>query len=872
MPEKKTQFDINVDYNEEEGIIHDYCTSRGFPMGGIGTGGFSIFTDGGFGKFRTNHNWFKSIDQAEYPKGTFFAIRTKKEGKVVAKLLRRDYQGGTEYKNVKNVQHTHFTGKTPFFNLKFEDCEIPIETELKGFTSLIPHDTKDSSLPLAFFQFKLQNDFPNDIETTILFSFENILGIGGSGGWRWIFPFNGPVKYESIKGNISESFSLNNTHGIKFKTRQQYGPKNPRRRVKGEYYIYSDAKSHYSDEVMISKINNWDSSDEKINFWKEFIENGAFNDNMINQVGNSGAFTVKCVIKPNETKVLNFYLVWWMPFYVIEKQQRIRKFFGIHKGKDYGHYHLNHFSTAEELIEYSIKERDRLEQQSRELLDMVEKSTLPQWLKTYVLNSTDSMLINTVLTREGNYYMMEGVPWNWPPGALTGTIDQRLASHVYSCLFFPSLDRNELLGFLDLTRNGRVPHGNGHADVALGTQDVPYGEPIKIFNRTSYWVDLPQSLIMQMGKHIIQSKDRELLNKCWHKFPEMMEYLDNTMLNEVPEGITTYDYMKYHPCFIYTAILHLATLKMIVKLAEIKKDQIITSDTSSSSRISAFINKYRDQYQRTERSYIERLWIEPGNGGGFFKTCESRDTVFTSALAGDWISRFSGLGPVVDIKKAKSHSTWQSKLLIDSHDNSIIKGKRTRPLVYREADLEGKEQPVRVLLYRKYGVNNPWQSTAYQGLEAIYLGRVEAGLNLIKKIWEKGYYEGYPWNMDHWGMDSHIYMTHPALWGIFSALSGIAYDAFEEKLILSPKTIPGQPELLIPVFFPDFWMEFSYQEAVKRVKLKVIKSYDTDLSMKRVINQASDGTEIKIELKESFKFEEGNEIIIDLNEMKVIDN
>lgn len=853
---KKDQtFKWDINYDEDSCLIHDYCTSRGFPLGGIGTGGFSIFTDGGFGKFRTNHNWFQTIAEAEYPKGTFFGIWVNSNEKKVAKILRRDFQGGKEFSNVNSIKHTHFQGRIPFFTLQFEDEDLPVDLQLSGFTSLIPHNVKDSSLPLAFFQMKVKNERDKKLESSILFSFENILGIGGSGGSKYLLPLSGPVTYKSTKGNYGESLDYKGIHGIKFGTEQQYGPKNPRRRVIGQYFIFSDVKTN--NGITISKCPSWNSKHQTSELWNSFADNGLLN--LKKSSGNAGAFSVKFELEPNEEKRLNFYLLWWTPYYVIEKKQRLRKLIGNHKGKDYGHYHLRHFSTPEELISYATEERDRLKKESQEIVELIDESNLPNWLKTYILNSTDSMLINTALTKDGNYYMMEGVPWDWPFGALTGTIDQRLASHIYSYMFFPSLDRNELHGFFELTKDGKVPHGNGHADIALGTEDIPYGEPIKVFNRSEHWVDLPQSLILQVGKYVLQSKDMDLLQCFWKKVPEIMHYLDETLENAIPEGITTYDYQNYHPCFVYTAILHLATLKMVIYLAELLKEEIKEEKPDQADKLAKFIEQYQTQYRATDQSYQARLWEEKDKGG-YFKTCEGTDTIFTSALAGDWISRLCGLGPVVEYKKALSHSKWQFQTLVNSHDYSIVDGEKTRPLIYREADPSGNEIPVRVLFRKQKNVNNPWQTLAYQAFEAIYLNRVEEGLDIIKKIWEKGYYEGYPWDMDHWGWErNHIYMTHPVMWAVLNVLSGASFNAFEENLIISPRLIPNTKKLKVPLFFPDFWLMMEYSGKTKKVKFRVLKTFNSKLSLSKVVHQQPNGDEKVYQLPEKIRIQK-NEI------------
>ena len=44
---------------------------------------------------------------------------------------------------------------------------------------------------------------------------------------------------------------------------------------------------------------------------------------------------------------------------------------------------------------------------------------------------------------------------------------------------------------------------------------------------------------------------------------------------------------------------------------------------------------------------------------------------------------------VVEFDKAVSHSQWQFRVLMDSHDHLIRNRKRVRPLIYREATPEG---------------------------------------------------------------------------------------------------------------------------------------------------------------------------------------
>lgn len=892
---ERPRFDQDIHYDEDSGEIRDHSTSRGFPIGGLGTGGFSVFTDGGFGMFRTNNNWFNTPPQAKYPRGTFLALRADTGEHSVARILRRSYRGGKEYRNIEAVSHTRFRGELPFFDLEYEDedggngGELPVTARLTGFSSLIPHNTKDSSLPVGFFELYLENPGPRDAEISVLASFENILGIGGSGTNPLYYPLDGAVTYNRMRGNYAEPVTNKLYTGLSFKTHQSYGPRDPRRRVVGEYLLVTDAaqvsagsaaaggaaaatapaggqSAGESGPATVSICPRWDSRRRRPRLLESFAESGAVPERSERR-GNAAAFSIRFSLAAGSSRTVPLYLIWWTPHHVIEKKQRLRKLTGGHRGSDFGHYYQNFFSSAEELARYAVRNRRRLEAETAELPNLMRGATIPPWLKRYVLNSTDAVLTNSVLPRDGKLYTIEGVPWGWPFGALTGTIDQRLASHPYTATFFTELDRRELLSFLELTENGRVPHGNGHADIALGTNDVPYGNPITSFNETEVWTDLPQSLILQLGKLILQTGDRALLEDSWAKMLEMMDYLDASLENDIPEGVTTYDYMDYRPSFVYSAILHCATLQMMMRLARLLPADRTVLD-SLGARLSA-----------TARSTEELLW----DARGFFRTCCGRDTVFSSALAGDWISRYAGLEPAVSYERALRHSEWQSKVLVDSYRLMKSRAGATRPLVYREADRGGNEIPALHRGFKLYRVNNPWQSIAYQGVEAVFLGRTAAGFELLKRVWDKGWYEGYPWDMDHWGMrghtymthpllwiwdkdhhgtEGHVYMTHPSMWSVFAAITGVTYDAFDERLTFSPRMPPGRSEFRVPAFLPGFWLNIEYSEETGEAGFTVAKHFGTPLRVKVVHWHEPDGRGAEVGLDPPVVLEEGVRFVV----------
>lgn len=843
-----------AEFDEATQSFVNYRTARGFPLGGIGNGGFSFFTDGGLGEFRTQHNWFRAVKN---PKGTFFAIWMKSQDKTITRILRRDYRGGKEFGNVANIKKTRFVGKIPQFELEYADQDLPLSLILKGFSPLIPNNPKDSSLPVAVFQFEITNPTREVLEVALLFSFENILGLGGSGG-SFLLLGNGPVKYRSTRGNFAEPTSSSWTEGIRFKTRQEYAVTDPHRRVVGEYALdYVFAEDHTLANLQVSKCLQWDPQQEACQFWESFSQDGTLKHAYgTKPKRNAGAIAVKFTMDPGVSHRIEFLLSWWMPYYVIEKSPVYRKLFGTHAGTNHGHYFLNFFDNFTGLTEYVVKERARLYAESCELPHILETSSLPPWLTTLVLNMTDSILVNSVFTKDGHYYMMEGVPWGWLFGALTGTNDQRLSSHPYTATFFPSLDKAELESFRSLTEEGQVPHGNGNADLALNDSSVPYAKPIKLLNKTTDWLDLTMSQICQTGKLILITGDIEYLKLSWNDLKKMAEYLHRNTIEGVPEGGSTYDLVPYHPCFLYNVVLYLAALSMMIHLAQL----LMELAPLQRPELEDLVATYKERFDIADRAYNERLWRQEG----YYMVCEARNTLFQGGFAGDWIARYAGLPPIVDISRAKSHSEWQSKALVDSHIDMPDGTFPGLPLPYAEATPDGTEVKMKVFYLRMPNNNYFWQVLSYQAMEAIYLGRVEAGLKIMRQLYEKIYFQGYPWDANLFAHPGYVYMTHPVMWALFNALTGAALDLPRRTLYLSPRLLPSTTQMRIPFFFPKFWALLTYEITTQIGQLEILKSFDESLIITRIINRTSDGVEHQIELEKPLKIKKGERLELEL--------
>jgi uncharacterized protein (DUF608 family) len=147
----------------------NYAGRSGIVLGGLGTGTIEIRPNGALEEWQIFNN---TANPYPSPR-SFFAIRVKQEGKApVAKVLQLTHE------TLPTVEKIFYKGEFPFAQLLYKDKELPIQVEMTAFSSFIPHDYKNSALPLAFFRFKLKNTSTRKCDASLLFTCQNMVGIG----------------------------------------------------------------------------------------------------------------------------------------------------------------------------------------------------------------------------------------------------------------------------------------------------------------------------------------------------------------------------------------------------------------------------------------------------------------------------------------------------------------------------------------------------------------------------------------------------------------------------------------------------------------------------------------------------------------------
>jgi uncharacterized protein (DUF608 family) len=282
-----------VSFDPTTGVISDKRWQSGVPLGGIGVGKIELMTDGSFGNFTSQHNWDRPYSWA---KGAFAAVRVQAEGgQPVARMLR--LKSDQEYTGVENIAHTKMQGWFPNAHIDYSDPALPIHVRLNAFSPLIPHDIKDSSIPVACLDYVLKNPTKRSVRATIALAWPNLLGWGGGGGSQW----------SDLAGNSQRVASIGRLTGLQYTSSQSYPDKH--QNVIGKDYVGVRQELGVQTQTCAS----WDAAATTPAFWSSFAASGAMPSSDGNAAEPAGAVSASVTLASGATRTLHYYVVWAMP-------------------------------------------------------------------------------------------------------------------------------------------------------------------------------------------------------------------------------------------------------------------------------------------------------------------------------------------------------------------------------------------------------------------------------------------------------------------------------------------------------------------------------------------------------------------------------
>lgn len=284
-------------YDAKTGWIVNEHWNSGVPLGGIGVGKVEIYPDGWFGRATVNHNWDRPTKALA---GALAIVAIKDGGKLIQRTLRMPAAAKGYNDLIPNVAKVAYRGTFPSAELMFRDPALPVKVDLHAWSSLIPNNAKDSSLPVAHLDYTVTNPSKRPLKVTLALGWPNYLGYGGRQG-------NG--EWTSLAGNYEVAANAGIAKGLLFKTRQTY--RTQRQNVVGEYFmgvVNPDATLQqmptFDPHTRPLFINAFDKL--TVRGFREFA--GA-----LPVTEPCGAVAVTIDIEPGRSKTIPFIVAWAMP-------------------------------------------------------------------------------------------------------------------------------------------------------------------------------------------------------------------------------------------------------------------------------------------------------------------------------------------------------------------------------------------------------------------------------------------------------------------------------------------------------------------------------------------------------------------------------
>jgi len=703
-----------VKFNSAESI------KSGVPLGGIGAGKLEIMPSGVLDNFTFLNNFNRPLTNSAGSEsagvlGYHFGVYFKDNKKKMAKLLQTASVGG--YPTIDSI---NYEGEFPFAYLDYEDKDIPLKIKMEAFSPFIPHEEKNSCLPLAVFQFKISNPTNHYVEAALFVNARNIIGEWCVGRFNQVIDEADHISLnmllkrhsplDSTQGSISVGILKSDKYAISYL---------------GEYNLMSKPFVFRKEDMRLEAFELFSKDGELPNINSEIPVNSE-------SVELAGAFSVKAKLKPKSSIKIPVVLTWNFPLCLD------------------GHAYNNYFKSSRETVHYYSIHKQELYEKTSLFVEELKNLGLPQWLSDGLLNNLYTFFSSTIWTRRMKFAFLEA-PQVCP---LAGTLDVRFYSSIALMLLFPQLELKEMMQFAESQRaNGYIMHDLGRMRLDL---------PSASTNRL-YWKDLNSKFILMAYRDYLWTKDQEFLKRIYPFVKKAFFWLIETDKNKdnLPDNDGadhTFDIWSCYGASSYTSSLFLAASLALIKISQIAEDK------ETQKVAEEYFSKGRRNFEKKlwhKTYYIEYNNRNNRNSKGLPKISLS---CTIAQLTGQWYAHLLGLGYIVS--KDRVHKAIKTILDLNAKDS---------PYGITSSVLPGGERDNSCMHSA-----NIWIGISYGFLSlAIYEGFNKEAEDIGKRIWSNiSEKEKNVWNQPDIFSSSQgeylfgdHYMRNLCIWSILFALS-----------------------------------------------------------------------------------------------------
>lgn len=633
---------------------------QGAPVGGFGAGTFSRSYRGNFERWHVKAGIHK---YQNIPANQFSLFAKTADGKTYAQALTTDKPRAlSAWKWGYPVGAGEYASLYPRSWFDYRDPAAPVTATVEQFSPVLPGNYKESSYPIAVYQWRIRNTSSQPVTASVMFSWTNMVGWFRDGSRD----FANALSMQDINSFHSEKLPDGRTmKGIVF-DRLRDGA------VTQEWDGQFSIATVESPDTKVTYLTSIYAEDSGEPVWTPFSTTGELpnDDTRFASSGEqiAGAIAVKIELKPGEEKSFPMVLSWDLPIIEFGAGRKWTRRYTDFFGKN----GTNAWAIAKTgLLHGDAWEKSIADWQSK----YVDDASKPAWYRGMLFNEM------YILADGGTVWGRELKP---RPGAAKPADVNDLSGQVFSFLecfdyayygtldvlfygsmplvkFWPDLDKVSVNNFgdtvgLDLPTKymwqwkslqtgklafrqrkvkGALPHdlGNPNEDPFLQVNQFSWQD-------TNPWKDLNTKFVLMVWRdfYLDGKKDLAFLKRNYPATKQAMEYL--RQFDTDGDGVIenggypdqTYDTWVTHGESAYSGGLYLAALKAMSEIAGATGDAATAAD-------------YKARFEKAQKSYIKKLW----NGSYFNYDLGSpyHDNVMADQLAGQWYANLSGLGDIV---------------------------------------------------------------------------------------------------------------------------------------------------------------------------------------------------------------------------------
>lgn len=772
----------------------EYLNRIAFPIGGMGAGMFCLEGTG-----TISHLSIRNKPEIFNEPGIFAAICVKgvKNGAKVLEGPVPDWKKfgigdagnglGGSTAGLPRFTKAVFEARFPFATIDLMDSDLPIRTQITGWSPFIPTDDDNSSLPVASMEYKIVNISNNAIELVFSFNSRNFVRVeNGKNSINKIQ--NGFILSES--GTKEQSF------------------------LKADYAVFTDDASTAVDYCWF-RGGWWDPFTMA---WNDVAKGETKSNAPVESDAPGASLYVPFALSPGKEKTIRVMMAWYSPESDLtagdsgpEKEScdaasgccsspdvlQLDKYDKNFDGPFYKPWYSSRFNNINEIADYWLQHYKELRDKSALFKEAFYASTLPPEVIEVVAANLSILKSPTVMRQ------YDGRLWSWEGCSDNSGCCHGSCTHVWNYAqaiphLFPALERS-----LRHTEFCEDQSAEGH-------QNFRARLPIKPADHHFHAAaDGQLGGIMKVYREWPISGDNEWMKKMYPMVKVSLDYCIRTWdpgnkgVIEEPHH-NTYDIEFWGPdgmhCSFYIGALHaiIAMGKFLKNdvsnyeaLAEKGKNKLETelydgeyfiqriqfSGLRAPSPVEEAKKSFGGEYSKEAIDLLEK----EGPKYQYGKGCLS------DGVLGCWIARMCGLNDVTDSQKIQSHIRAVHKYNLKRNLSEHANPQRPSYAFGNEGGLLLCSWPKDGKLSLPFVYSDEvWTGIEHQVASHLMLmGDIEKGLEILRI--SRNRYDGRVRNPFNEYECGHWYARALSSYGYLQALTGVRYDAVDKTLFIDSK-------------------------------------------------------------------------------------